>query len=222
MGRTVKRGAPSYVEARRPLEEPTMIHIFAPTTALLLATLAASPAQAWEPPEVYLLGETSVLRTPMAYYGYGRDNVVPINAGLRASFEWPTGDKRRVFNGLTVRAGRAAIGNAMLQARMDSGYRRFFQGGERARPFLELGMGFEGVWLRDGDSFDVGAGPSLGFGWRLGPDEQRTVLGARATSALIPGGYGMDSDDYDNEANSYGYDYMPSNVSLALYLGRVF
>lgn len=199
-----------------------MIRTFASTAALLLTTIAATPAQAWEPPEVYLLGEIPTLRTPMARYDYGRDNVLPITAGLRTSFEWPTGDKRRVFNGFTIRAGRAAMGSALVQARMDSGYRRFFQGGERARPFLELGMGFEGVWLRDGDGVGVGAGPSLGLGWRIGTDEQRTVLGARVTSALIPGGYAMDSDDYDNEDNSYGYEYMPSNVSLALYLGRVF
>jgi hypothetical protein len=199
-----------------------MIRKLVPAAALILTTLAATPAQAWEPPEVYLLGEVPALRTPMARYDYGRENVLPLSAGLRTSFEWPTGDKRRVFNGLTLRGGRAAMGLPMVQARMDSGYRRFLQGGERARPFLELSMGFEGVWLQGGEGVSVGAGPALGLGFRVGADEQRTVLGARVTSALIPGGYGLDSDDFEDEAGSYGYEYMPSNVSLALYLGRVF
>ncbi len=192
-----------------------------PLAAVLLFQVG-SPAMAAEAPEVYLLGEIPAARTPMAFYRYGRENVLPLNAGLRTSLEWPTGDKRRVFNGLTLRAGRAAVGRPMIQARMDSGYRRFFRGSERARPFLELGVGFEGVWLQDGGGLDVGAGPCLGFGWRIGADEQRTVLGARVTSALIPGAYGLDSDDFENEDGSYGYEYMPSNVSLALYLGRVF
>lgn len=198
------------------------------TLALLAAIFVPRPSVAG--PEVYLLGELPVLRSPMSHYTEGRDNLaLPVTAGLRASLEWPTGDKRRAFGGVTLRAGAtgsstAAHPDMLLQARVDAGYRRMFVGGARARPFLELGLGIEAVRVGTrGESplADLGAGPCFGLGWRLGGDTRRGVLGARLTSALIPRGYHTDSDDFENDTY-YGYTYMPSNVTLALVAGRVF
>lgn len=194
------------------------------TAALTLLAATALPTTATAA-EVYLMGELPVLRTPVAYYhdSNSKENV-PLRGtlGMRTSFEFDTGDKRKVFTGFTLRAGITRIGAPILQARYDSGYRRMFTGGEHAQPFFELGFGFEALEVPGLSEFwaDVGAGPILGYGWRLGED-RRGVVGVRLSSALIGGGYTVDSDDFENDTY-YSFSYLPTNATLALNAGWVF
>ena len=188
--------------------------------ALLMTAVPATGLAA----DVFVLGELPVIHTPMSRYydsNSKRNIALPLTGGVRVSCSFDTGVKRKVFTGLTARGGVTGTASRLIQIRYDSGYRRLLRERERSQPFLELGWGFEAVQVRywtDG-LFDIGTGPTLGFGWLLG-EQHGTVIGTRVTSNLAPGNYSMSSDDFENDT-WYSVLYSPSNVSLALVVGKV-
>ncbi len=193
---------------------------------LLSTLLALSLPVSADAAQLYLIGELPAVHTPMAILD-GSDVpdtfAPPLTAGLRADVELTRGETRRLATGLTLRGGPSDGAGVLLQARWDLGYRRFFEDREHTRPFLEGGLGLEAVRIdnmtRPGFAH-LGGGPAFGAGWLLGP-ERRAVVGTRLTTAVVPGMYSGDSDNFET-----GYwrsmFYLPTNATLALCAGRVF
>jgi hypothetical protein len=192
-----------------------------PVVVMFLTSLGAAPASA---ADLALMAELPTASTPMLRYDWGRDEVLPLGLGLRASYETAWRERTDVFFGPSLRGRRSAIDTPLLQLRLDFGLRHFLAWGERASPYLELATGTEHIWhlAPDGTTRDVLIGPSLGMGARFGEHDRPNIVGARLTTAFSFFRTSFDHHVVDNADGDYAYGYRPSNLALAIYAGRVF